>query len=125
MSDYGGGVFCFSDASHRRVASADFSRARRAHRNTICTRIASADRAPSSAFDRFRKPNPIPRQAALVRRHRVTHGHARVLVFRRAEFRIALGQFVGDQHQRHAGSLVGGGGGEFGVALQAQVAHAG
>lgn len=44
--------------------------------------IASGDRVPSAALDRFREPNPITRQAALVRRHLVAHGDARLLVFR-------------------------------------------
>lgn len=95
-----------------------------AHRNTSCVRIASVDRVPLPALDRFRKTNLIPRQAALVRDHLVARGNVRVLVFRGTEFRIALGQFVGDENQRPAGSLAGGGR-EFGVALPAQVAHPG
>ncbi len=77
-SAYWVGLITFSDGSNRRVASADFSRVCRAHRNKPCTRITSGDRP----FDWFRESNLITRQAALVRRHLVAHGDARVLVFR-------------------------------------------
>lgn len=79
---------------------------------------AASDSCRSHAtVQRFGETDLIARQAALACRGPITHRNARTLILRGAEFRIAPGQFVVDEHESGSDSLTIGGGGEFCIPL--------